>query len=222
MSTQIAKLPTLQELTTENPETIKDNQFMVLMNQEPPSQWLLEHPMIKGYKYLPVARVEYLLSRIFTKWWVEIRSVQLVANSVVVTLRLFVRNPITLETEFQDGVGATPIQTDKGAGASDWNAVKSDGVMKAAPSAESYALKDAAEKFGKIFGKDLGRKDLIAYEGLMKESSGIKPQDLEQIEKDLFLMTRKEEVESYAETWAQYSKNTTFRDMINSAKAKCK
>ena len=43
--------------------------------------------------------------------------------------------------------------------------------MKAAPAAESYAIKDAAEKLGKIFGKDLNRKDVIGYESLLK--SGI-------------------------------------------------
>lgn len=33
----------------------------------------------------------------------------------------------------------------------------------AVPAAKSYAIKDAAEMFGKIFGKDLNRKDEISY-----------------------------------------------------------
>lgn len=36
--------------------------------------------------------------------------------------------------------------------------------MKALPTAESYAIKDAAEKLGKLFGKDLNRKDELAFE----------------------------------------------------------
>ena len=40
--------------------------------------------------------------------------------------------------------------------------------MMAAPSAESFAIKDAAEKLGKIFGKDLNRKDAMAYDSLIK------------------------------------------------------
>ena len=197
---------------------------MVLLNQAPPDAWLQEHPIVKGYRYLPISRVEYLLSRIFTKWWVEIVDTKLIANSVVVHVRLFVRNPVTLEVEHQDGIGATPIQTDKGAGASDWNAVKSDGVMKAAPAAESYAIKDAAEKFGKLFGKDLGRKDLIAYDSLLQKeegkglnNTGIKTDDLNQITEDLRLMTTNEEVSKYAEKWKQYQKNTEFRKLINQA-----
>lgn len=164
---EVRKLPTLMELIEENESTIKQNQLMVLLNQPPPSSWVKEHPMTKG-SYLPIERVEYLLSRIFGKWWVEIRDTKVMANSTVVTVRLYVTNPIDGEVIWNDGVGASPIQTDKGAGASDWNAVKADGVMKSVPAAESYAIKDAAEKYGKLFGKDLNRKDEISYTELLK------------------------------------------------------
>ena len=36
--------------------------------------------------------------------------------------------------------------------------------MKNLPAAESYALKDAAEKIGTIFGGDLNRKDEINFQ----------------------------------------------------------
>ena len=68
---------------------------------------------------------------------------------------------------WQDGVGAAPLQTDKGAGAIDFNKIKNDAVMKAAPAAESYAVKDATEKIGKLFGKDLNRADKILYDSLV-------------------------------------------------------
>jgi hypothetical protein len=171
MSTELTKVPTLQDLITETEDTIKQNALMVILNQQPPATWLAEHPMIRGYKYIPIERVEWLLSRIFGKWWVEIKETAILANSVVVTVRLWVVNPLTGEHQFQDGIGAAPVQTDKGAGASDWNAVKSDGVQKAAPSAESYAIKDAAEKFGKIFGKDVSRKMNLDYNSMLKQTS---------------------------------------------------
>ena len=171
------KIPTLNELVAESDERTKDNALMVILNQEPPKQWLKTHPMAKVKKngvdtalpYLPISRVEYLLSRIYTKWWQEIKSVQCIANSVVVVVRVYVINPITGETEWNDGVGASPIQTNKGAGAMDWNEAKSAGVMMAAPAAESYAFKDAAEKFGKLFGKDLVRDETIDYTSLLKQ-----------------------------------------------------
>jgi hypothetical protein len=161
------KLPTFDELITDSDTAVKENKLMVLLNQDPPKKWVKEHPVTKG-EYLPIERVEYLLSRIFGKWWPEVTSVQCLANSVVVTIRLFVINPVTGETEHRDGVGASPIQTDKGAGAMDWNKAKSDGVMKAAPAAKSYAIKDAAECFGKLFGKDLNRKEGIVYDSLLR------------------------------------------------------
>lgn len=167
---QLTKLPTFNELITETEQSIKENALMVLLNQEPPKSWLISHPMIKGYNYLPIEKVEYLLTRIYTKWSVEVKSVQIIANSVCVTIRLYVTNPLTGEIEWQDGIGAAPVQTDKGSGATDWNSVKTDGVQKAAPAAESYAIKDAAEKFGKIFGRDVSRKTTMDYTSLLKKS----------------------------------------------------
>lgn len=163
------KIPTLQELVIDSEDSLKQNALTVILNQEPPAQWLKEHPMIRGYKYMPIEKVEYLLTRIFTRWWVEVRKTEIIANSVLVTVRLYVINPLTGETEWQDGIGAAPVQTDKGAGATDWNAVKSDGVQKAAPAAKTYAIKDAAEQFGKVFGRDISRKGSMDYNTLLKK-----------------------------------------------------
>lgn len=144
----------------------KENEFIVLLNQEPKKDWILKHPFAKGVEYLPIERVEFLLTAIFIKWRVEIKNVLIIANSVTTIIRLHVKDPITDEWDWQDGMGAAPIQTDKGAGANDWTKAKTDGVMKAAPASESYAIKDAAEKFGKIFGKDLNRKNSRDYDVL--------------------------------------------------------
>lgn len=67
---------------------------------------------------------------------------------------------------WQDGVGAAPLQINSGKGAIDFNEIKSNAVMLAAPASETYAIKDAAEKIGKIFGKDLNRHDQIMYDSL--------------------------------------------------------
>lgn len=91
---------------------------------------------------------------------------QVIANAVVCTVRLHYMNPITGDWDFQDGVGAAPIHTAKGAKATDFENVLTDAVVKAAPSAESYAFKDAAERIGKLFGKDLNRKEYLPYTNL--------------------------------------------------------
>lgn len=160
-------LPTIAELYKKDslPTLHETSLFQVLVNQEPKNEWLKVHPMTKG-AYLPIERVEWLLTQIFVRWKVEVKTIQTVANSVVVTVRLYYFNQMDKEWTWQDGIGAAPIQTDKGAGAMDWNAVKSDAVMKAAPAAESYAVKDAAEKIGKLFGKDLNRKEVLSFDSM--------------------------------------------------------
>lgn len=186
----LVKIPTLQELVAETETTLADNALTVILNQNPPDKWLSQHPIAKiknaegkdvPLPYLPINKIEYLLTKIFGKWWVEVRSVLPIANSVTVTVRLYVVNPITKETQWNDGVGAAPIQTDKGAGAMDWNAAKSTGVQIALPAAETYAIKDAAEKFGKIFGKDLGRKESMDYTALLKKSDEISLDELREL-----------------------------------------
>jgi len=149
-------------------ETKKDqNDLNILLNQPPKQEWVKDHPMAKGVKYIPIERIEYLLTRLFLQWRVEIKQIQVIANSCVVSVRLHYQNILDNDWSWQDGIGAAPIQTDQGKGAMDWNYAKNDGVMKAAPAAESYAIKDAAEKIGKIFGKDLNRKDEIGYNSLL-------------------------------------------------------
>ena len=175
----VRQLPTYNELVSGDIDK-KNSQtgINILLNQDPPKEWLKDHPMAKGVKYIPIQRVEYMLTSIFKKWNVEIRQVQVIANSVVVTVRLYYQDVLSDEILWQDGIGASPIQTDKGAGAMDWNHTKNDAVMKAAPAAESYAVKDAAEKIGKLFGKDMNRADRIMYDTLPTIEKRDKLEDL--------------------------------------------
>lgn len=161
------KLPALKDLYDGDlPLKKTQSQFNILVNQPPKESWVKNHPFAKGVKYIPIERIEYLLTALFIRWRVEVKTIQIIANSVAVTVRLHYQNVEDSEWSWQDGIGAAPIQTEKGSGAMDWNAVKSDAVMKAAPAAESYAVKDAAEKIGKLFGKDLNRKDEIIYDAI--------------------------------------------------------
>lgn len=171
MTEKTSNLPTLAELIKDTGMTVQQNKLNILLNQEPPQAWVKEHPNAKDannkpIRYIPIERVEWLLFRIFIKWRKEVRQVQLIGNSVVVTVRLHYLNPTSGEWEWQDGVGAMPLQTAKGSGAIDFNALKSAAVQMAAPAAESFALKDAAEALGRLFGKDINRRDQLAYEGM--------------------------------------------------------
>ena len=154
-------LPAIADLYQDVEAAAKNNELNILLNQEPPASWVKENKFANNTRYIPIEKVEYLLTSIFIQWRVEIKQTQVIANSVAVCVRLHVLNPVTGEWDWQDGVGASPIQTDAGASATDFSKVKASSVQMAYPAAESYAVKDAAEKLGKLFGKDLNRRDVV-------------------------------------------------------------
>lgn len=163
MTKVITKIPSLTDLYADKEAMVKQNGLNLILNSEPKAEWVKVHPMTKQ-KYLPIERIEYLLTVIFGSWSVEVKEIKLIANSVVAIVRLYVKNPLTGETEHQDGVGAMPIQIKKDSGgAIDFANMNSNAIQLGAPAAESYAIKDAAEKFGKIFGKDINRKNSVDY-----------------------------------------------------------
>ncbi len=174
-------LPKLKDLYSGSLEIKKENDLNILLNHEPKKEWVKIHPMVTGAKYIPIEIIEYLLTSVFIRWNVEIKNIQVIANSVVVTVRLHYQNPMDGEMRFQDGVGASPMQTAKDAGATDFSQIKSAAVMMAAPAAESYAIKDAAEKLGKLFGKDLNRKDSMGYDMLGNKFDMATPEQMNAI-----------------------------------------
>lgn len=164
---QTRQLPKLEELYADTELAGKHNELNMLLNCHPKQEWIKQNKFANNSNYIPVEIIEFLLTSIFIKWRVEVRQIQVIANSVVATIRLFVLDPITGEWDWQDGVGASPIQTAKGASATDFSQVNTSAVQMAAPAAETYAFKDAAEKLGRIFGKDLNRKEAMNYEQMM-------------------------------------------------------
>lgn len=157
-------------------EFAKQDKFLEFVNQEPPSGWIKDHPLAKGVKYLPIDKVELLLKRIFQEYKVEILREGQMLNSIYVTVRLHYKNPVTNEWVYQDGTGAIPIQTDKGKSAAELIYVKSDAISKGLPAAESFAIKDAADKIGDIFGGNLNRKDTLTFKPMYTETDEKKQQ----------------------------------------------
>lgn len=164
--TKLNKIPTLQEIYNDTALVEKQNKLNIILNAEPKKEWIKDHPFVKGLKYLPIERVEYLLTMIFSKWRVEVKEIKILANSLVTTVRVHVKDPISGEWDYQDGIGAMPIQVQKGSGATEFDKMNSIAIQIGSPASESFAIKDACEKFGRIFGKDLNRKDNINYDRL--------------------------------------------------------
>jgi hypothetical protein len=188
----VIQLPKVRDIVPDRQLSIKLDILSTALNNLPNPKHIKAHPFVKidnpngdGTKiqlpYLPVDKVENLLTQFFQQWKIEVLAVAQLFNAVAVTVRLHVRNPITGEWMFHDGVGAVGVQTEKGAAASDLAAIRSDAVMKALPAAKSYALKDAAEHLGRVFGRDLTRKDTLSFTPYYADMKGataapVKPQ----------------------------------------------
>lgn len=178
---EIQKLPTMSELISGDINDFKQDVLVSLLNQSPSEKWVLKNNNIP---YIPIERVEWLMTKIFRDWSVEVKTVQVIANSVVVSVRVHVKHPLTGAAMYQDGVGAMPMQTDKGASPTDFTAIKNNSVQLAAPAAETFAFKDACEKFGKLFGRDVTRKLQLSYEGVSERSGYTPISEWESIESD--------------------------------------
>lgn len=142
-------------------------QLNVILSTPPPENWVKVHPFIKGYKYLPIDKVEYLLRRCFKKYKIEVLKTGMLMNAVEVTVRVHYFNPATETMEFHDGVGAQELQTKKDTGSLklDMSNVNSGAVAMALPIAKSVAIKDACDHFGDLFGANLNRKDALVFTG---------------------------------------------------------
>lgn len=151
---------------------IANDEFLSVVNQEPPASFIKKHPIAKNVNYIPIDKIELMLTKIFQQWYIEILREGQLLNSVYVTIRLHYKDPISGVMKYQDGVGAMAVQTDSGKDASDLGAIKSNAIMLALPAAKSYAIKDAAEHIGKVFGRDLNRKDTMAFSPSYATRSG--------------------------------------------------
>lgn len=221
METQLAKrqLPKIEELYGDIELASKHNDLNRLLNCQPKPEWIFENKFAGNSKYIKVGTIEYLLTSIFIKWRVEVRSIQVIANSVVATVRLFVLDPVTNEWDWQDGVGASPIQTKAGAPATDFSQVNTSAVQMAAPAAETYAFKDAAEKFGRLFGKDLNRKDEMNYEDTLQKR--FIPKEVNIIPEELKFSISEADAENLGNIYKsnqEYHTNPEFMQLLNARK----
>lgn len=197
MSTELQKYkpPTLAELIADKDMAFAQDDFNLLLNTPVPQKWIKEHPFAKikvgafnpdgspqmstqsgkqltkeiQLPYVPVKRVMHTAKRIYGKVEWSIKSGFQCLNAFVVIGTITVTNPVTGEKESQDGIGAAMIQMDAGATQGDISAIKPVAIQLAAPAAESYAKKNAMEKFGAIFGGNIYDVDGIGNEPAFAE-----------------------------------------------------
>ena len=159
----MSNLPKIQDLYSDKLATVRNDQFMTLLNQPPKAEWVKENKYANNAKYLPIERIEWLLKSIFKRYRIEITGQGQSFNGVWVTVRLHYFNPAMNEWDFFDGIGAAQIQTKSGASPADLAAISNNAITLAFPIAKTEAIKNAAKSFGKVFGSDLNRHEEINY-----------------------------------------------------------
>ena len=164
MSKELEKqqvLPKLADLYNDVEMVAKQDQLNFLLGQNPKAEWVKVHPYIQGWKYIPIDKVEWLLRRIFKSYKIEVTGQGTAFNGVWVTVRVHYLNPITGEWSYHDGIGAQQLQTKKGTSPAEMQNINSGAVSMAFPIAKTIAIKDACDHFGRLFGSDLNRKDIV-------------------------------------------------------------
>lgn len=164
-TTSPSSLPTLQELLSDNIEVAGRSEALnALLNAEPPTKWVKEHPFITGWKYIPIDKIELLLRKVFKSYRIEVLREGTAFNGVFVVVRVHYLNPATGEMDYHDGIGASQLQTKKGTSPADLVNINNGAISMAFPIAKTLAVKDACDHFGKLFGSDLNRKDAIQFQ----------------------------------------------------------
>ncbi len=158
-------LPRHEDLILDKPKALLYSILNAKLNRLPQKKWI-KSQMLGGREvfYLPIEKVEYLLTKIFGFWYPEVMHYENEFNAITVHVRLHLWHPYTGEKWPVDGVGAEEIQTKKGASPADLASINYGAVAMAFPSAKSEAIKNAAKSLGKYFGRDLNRKDTISSE----------------------------------------------------------
>ena len=78
----MSNLPTLADLNKDVQAAFKNDQFNLLLNQQPPQTWIKVNKFANNAKYLPIEKVEFLLTRIFQEWRIEVLDYKQLFNSI--------------------------------------------------------------------------------------------------------------------------------------------
>jgi hypothetical protein len=172
------KLPTLSDIYNEDiQEGYKDQNLNLLLNADPKPSWVKSR-IINGkeFKYLPIDKVEFLLRKLFGQFRIKVLSVSEIHGGVQVTVRVYYLLPPNEDKErtwaFQDGVGAVTLSSQYE-------------LEPAVPLAKTFAIKDACDHIGNIFGANLNRLDVITYN---KDENIDKIAEMEYQLKNLFMV----------------------------------
>ena len=79
--------------------------FQNILDQDPPKDWIKQHPLIKDktgkpIEYLPIDKVDWLLKKLIMRYKWEVVSTEDILNGVKATVRLHYFHPVLSEWMF--------------------------------------------------------------------------------------------------------------------------
>ena len=132
--------------------------YKKIINHTPKAKWVAVNKFSQNAKYIPIGIIEELLREVYPFWeCVQNGQPQILGNSIVISVQLRVFHPLLNNWLTYPGVGAVPIEVEKGAHPTDFTKINSKALHKNVPAALSFAINNAAKKIGKLFGSHLNR-----------------------------------------------------------------
>jgi len=144
-------------------EIAKIEQLNSILCSKPNEGWVKTNKYANNSRYLPIDKVEFLLRKIFKQFKIEITGQGVAFNGVWVSVRVHYVDPISKEWRYHDGIGAEALQVKQGSSPAQLENINKGALSIAFPIAKSYAVKDACDHLGDIFGANLNRKDSIDF-----------------------------------------------------------
>lgn len=150
-----------------------------LLNRKPNPYEIKKTPDGKANS-IPISFIEMSLDEIFFGLWeTDNFKWNVVANEIVGSIDLIVTHPITGKVMKRVGAAAIQIMVDKapenlvGSDRNKWalnlENKKPNALDMGFPKLKAECLKNAAQSLGKLFGRDLNRKDTDEYNPLIQE-----------------------------------------------------
>lgn len=171
---QVATRPPEKDSQLQKSEYKSIEEFQKFLNKAPDKREIKTNPYAGNSLYIPIAVIEQRLDEMYAGLWsIDGLTVEVIANSVVCILTLKVVHPVAKMMIRRSGIGAIPIQLNKGEKEMSFSTIKSDAIRKNAPAAKAQALRNAAQSLGAIFGRNLNRDDVADYNPISEQVEGI-------------------------------------------------
>ena len=136
--------------------------YYAAINIDPPKKYIRVNKHSNNAKYLPIRVVEQMLAKLYPFWKAkQLGEPKIMGNSVVISVTLEVYHPLIQEWLSYPGVGAVPIELDKGSDPTDFTKIKPKALHKNVPAALSFAVSNAAKKIGRVFGSHLNDEESL-------------------------------------------------------------